>query len=36
MATVNFIPEHKQNQSAMKGVINYCLQERKTTDKLSG
>lgn len=36
MATVNFIPEHKQNQSAMKGVINYCLQEKKTTDKISG
>lgn len=35
MATVNFIPEHKQNQSAMKGVINYCLQEKKTKDKNS-
>lgn len=36
MATVNFIPEHTQNASAMRGVIGYCQQEKKTKDENSG
>lgn len=36
MATVNFIPEHAQNASAMRGVIGYCQQEKKTKDENSG
>ena len=32
MATLNIIPETKQSPSAMRGVINYCLQEKKTFD----
>lgn len=36
MATVNFIPEHTQNASAMRGVIGYCQKEKKTVDEKSG
>ena len=32
MATLNIIPETKQSPSAMRSVINYCLQEKKTFD----
>ena len=33
MATVIFIKESKQTPSAMRGCINYCVQERKTVDE---
>ena len=33
MATVIFIKESKQTPSAMRGCINYCVQEKKTVDK---
>ena len=36
MATVNVIPEARQSPSAMRGVINYCLQKEKTFDVNSG
>ncbi|MBQ2897969.1 MAG: relaxase/mobilization nuclease domain-containing protein, partial [Clostridia bacterium] len=36
MATLNIIPETKQSPSAMRGVINYCLDEKKTFDINSG
>lgn len=36
MATVSFIPEYHQNISAMKAVIEYCLQQRKVADADSG
>ena len=32
MATVIFIKESKQTPSAMRGCINYCVQEKKTVD----
>ena len=32
MATVIFIKESKQTPSAMRGCINYCVQEKKTMD----
>ncbi len=32
MATVNVIHEAKQSPSAMRGLINYCLQKEKTFD----
>lgn len=32
MATVIFIRESKQTPSAMRGCINYCVQEKKTVD----
>ena len=32
MATVMYIPEHRQNRCAMRAVINYCMQEYKTYD----
>lgn len=32
MATIKFIPESRQSLSAMKGVISYCLQEKKVAD----
>ena len=35
MATVMYIPEHRQNRFAMKAVINYCQQEYKTYDNKS-
>ena len=35
MATVMYIPEHRQNRFAMKAVINYCMQEYKTYDRKS-
>ena len=35
MATVIFIKEGRQNRSAMRAVINYCLQEYKTFDNKS-
>lgn len=36
MATVNFIPESNQSISAMKVVIDYCLQQKKVADEDSG
>lgn len=36
MATVNFIPESNQSISAMKAVIDYCLQHKKVADEDSG
>ena len=33
MATCNYIPAKKQNQSAMKAVIHYVSQDAKTLDK---
>lgn len=36
MATVNFIPESNQSISAMKAVIDYCLQHKKVADENSG
>lgn len=33
MATFIFIKESKQTPSAMRGCINYCVQEKKTVDK---
>ena len=35
MATVIFIPEGRQNPSAMRAVINYCQQKYKTFDSKS-
>ena len=35
MATVIYIPEHRQNRFAMRAVINYCMQEYKTIDSKS-
>ena len=35
MATVMYIPEHRQNRFAMRAVINYCMQEYKTFDSKS-
>ena len=35
MATVMYIPEHRQNRFAMRAVINYCQQEYKTYDSKS-
>ncbi len=35
MATVMYIPEHRQNRFAMRAVINYCQQEYKTFDSKS-
>ena len=35
MATVMYIPEHRQNRFAMRAVINYCMQEYKTYDRKS-
>ena len=32
MATIIFIKESKQTPSAMRGCINYCVQEKKTVD----
>lgn len=32
MATVSFIPESRQSISAMKAVIEYCLQQKKVAD----
>lgn len=32
MATVSFIPESHQSISAMKAVIEYCLQQKKVAD----
>lgn len=36
MATVSFIPESHQSISAMKAVIEYCLQQKKVADTDSG
>ena len=36
MATVSFIPESHQSISAMKAVIEYCLQQKKAADEDSG
>lgn len=35
MATVTYIRESKQSISAMKGVIDYCCQDKKVFDKIS-
>ena len=35
MATVMYIPEHRQNRFAMRAVINYCVQEYKIFDNKS-
>ena len=35
MATVTYIRESKQSISAMKGVIDYCCQNKKVYDKIS-
>ena len=36
MPIVKFIKNEKQNASAMKGSIDYCLQKCKTVDALTG
>lgn len=36
MATVTYIRESKQTVSAMKGVIDYCTQDKKVFDRQSG
>lgn len=36
MATVSFIPESHQSISAMKAVMDYCLQQKKVADAESG
>ena len=36
MATVSYIPESHQSISAMKAVIEYCLQQKKVADADSG
>lgn len=36
MATVGFIPESGQSISAMKAVIDYCLQQKKVADEDGG
>ena len=36
MATVTYIKETRQTVSAMKGVIAYCLQEKKVVDDATG
>lgn len=36
MPIVKFIKNEKQNASAMKGSIDYCLQKHKTVDSLTG
>lgn len=33
MATITYIKETKQTVSAMKGLINYCCQEKKTKEQ---
>ena len=35
MATVTYIRDSKQSISAMKGVIDYCCQDKKVYDKIS-
>ena len=35
MATIVYIPEHRQNRFAMRAVINYCQQQYKTFDSRS-
>lgn len=36
MATVSYIPEHKQTSGAMKAVMDYCMQEKKTVEPETG
>lgn len=36
MATVTYIPEKKQSLGAMKGVMSYVCQEKKTRDPVTG
>lgn len=36
MATVTYIKEVRQAVSAMKGVMFYCLQDKKVTDGATG
>lgn len=35
MATVNYIPEHKQSPSAMRAVMDYCRQKFKVHDPVT-
>ena len=35
MATVTYIPEAKQSASALRGLINYCLQDCKVHDDIT-
>ena len=35
MATITYIRETKQTAGAMKGLINYCTQPKKTEDENS-
>lgn len=34
MATVTYIRESKQSINAMKGVIDYCCQDKKVYDEI--
>lgn len=36
MATVSYIPERKQTVGAMKAVMDYCMQEKKTVEPDTG
>lgn len=36
MATISYIPEHKQAVGAMKAVMDYCMQEKKTVELDTG
>lgn len=36
MATISYIQEHNQSAAAMKAVIDYCCQEKKVYDEISG
>ena len=36
MATISYIQEHNQSAAAMKAVIDYCSQDKKVFDELSG
>lgn len=36
MATISYIQEHNQSAATMKAVIDYCGQEKKVYDTLSG
>lgn len=36
MATISYIQEHNQSLAAMKAVIDYCGQEKKVYDEISG
>ena len=36
MTTVSYIKESKQSISAMRGLMKYCLQDKKVRDPVSG